>query len=410
MSRRASAGYYPSAEPDPPSPAHQRSGLTSTIFLSDFPRSAYKHRSERTRDMDILDGTAIEPDGDFGRLLSVLRRGGEPDRVPFFELKSDIEAAVLGEEDGPGWGYVDVDEDALERHVRHQRLLGYDYLDWRSRTFAFRRAERGTGETDQGERSYVQAGASLISSREEFENYPWPDMETVDYSGLDRLAEVLPPKMKIIARFSGVLENTLWIAGYQTLCMMLYDDRELAGKCFDAVGSRVLEYFARCAQHPAVGAVCLGDDMGFKTQTILSPADLREFVLPWHERICTAAQEAGKPSILHSCGNLEEIMDDVIACGWDAKHSFEDQVLPVWEAKERYGDRIAVLGGFDMDKIARFSPQKVREHTSELLQRCGPGGGWALGTGNSVADYVPPQNYVAMLDEGYRRGRYPLDA
>lgn len=351
----------------------------------------------------------VEPDGNFDRLLTVLYRRGEPDRVPFFELKSDIDAAVLGEGDGPAWGWVDTGRDALERHVRHQRLMGYDYLDWRSRTFAFQRAERSVGRTPHGERAYVRGDRSLIASREDFESYPWPDMSAVDYSSLDGLAAAAPPGMKIIARYSGVLENTLWVTGYQTLCLMLYDDRELAAACFREVGSRIAEYFERCVRHPAVGAVCLGDDMGFKTQTILSPDDLREFVFPWHRRICRAARREGKPAILHSCGNLRQVMDDVIDCGWDARHSFEDQVLPVWEAKEQYGDRMAVLGGFDMDKISRYSPEQVREHTKTLIRRCGPGGGWALGTGNSVADYVPAANYLAMLDAGYRWGRYPLN-
>ncbi len=350
--------------------------------------------------MALCDTTCIEPDGDFERLLTVLRREGEPDRVPFFELFSNIESQVMGEA-APQHGSGPA-ESEMCRHIRHQHRLGYDYVSWRAGGFGFARPERARGQTRQGERSYVRAADSLIGSWGDFEAYPWPDVGAADYSGLDEVAGQLPEGMKIIPAFSGVLENAMWIIGYEVLSRLLFEDRGLVRACFDAVGRRICDYFSGCVAHPAVGAIVMGDDMGFKTQTMISPRDLRDFVFPWHEEICSVARRAGKPAILHSCGNLLEVMDDIIACGWDARHSFEDQIEPVWEAKRRWGDRITVLGGFDMDKIARFSPDQVRRHTRELMQRCAPGGGWALGTGNSVANYVPPENFVAMLDEGYR--------
>ena len=112
----------------------------------------------------------------------------------------------------------------------------------------------------------------------------------------------------------------------------------------------------------------------------------------------------GKLALLHACGYVEEVMGDIIACGWDAKHSFEDAIEPVWEAKAKYGDRIALIGGFDMDRITRMTPDQVRAHTRLLLDRCAPGGGWALGTGNSVANYIPAPNFLAMLDEALTDG------
>jgi uroporphyrinogen decarboxylase len=125
-------------------------------------------------------------------------------------------------------------------------------------------------------------------------------------------------------------------------------------------------------------------------------------VFPWHRRLVETVHRHGKPILLHACGNLREVMEDIIGCGWDAKHSFEDAIEPVWEARDRYGDRISLLGGFDMDRLCRMSEGQVREHTRFLLARCGQGGGWALGTGNSVADYVPVGNFLAMLQEGFR--------
>jgi uroporphyrinogen decarboxylase len=100
------------------------------------------------------------------------------------------------------------------------------------------------------------------------------------------------------------------------------------------------------------------------------------------------------------------LMDDIIACGWDGRHSFEDVIEPIWKAKARYGANMAMLGGFDMDKISRMSVDEVRTHTRLLIEKCAPGGGWALGSGNSIANYVPVENLLAMLEEGFVAGRY----
>lgn len=102
----------------------------------------------------------------------------------------------------------------------------------------------------------------------------------------------------------------------------------------------------------------------------------------------------------------EKVTEDIIDCGWDAKYPFEDVIEPIWEAKEKYGDRIALLGGFDMDKISRMSEDEVRQHTRFLIEKCAPGGGWALGTGKSVANYVPVESLLTMLEEGYLAGGY----
>jgi len=103
-------------------------------------------------------------------------------------------------------------------------------------------------------------------------------------------------------------------------------------------------------------------------------------------------------AILYSYGNLEAVMDDIIDdMGFDAKHSFEDKICPVEEAYERWGDRISILGGIDVDYVCRSTPGEIRQRSRVMLQRSAARGGYALGTGNSVPEYVPDENYFAMI-------------
>ena len=94
---------------------------------------------------------------------------------------------------------------------------------------------------------------------------------------------------------------------------------------------------------------------------------------------------------------MPALIDDVRI---DGKHSFEDTILPVTEAKKKYGDRIALLGGIDVDFLCRADEKAIRKRVCETLEICLQGGGYCLGTGNSVANYIPLDNYLVMLDEG----------
>ena len=353
----------------------------------------------------------IRPEPDFGRLERVLRRQGEPDRVPFFELFSNIQGAVLEAlgKDGTGVssGVPEGDDRELQQHISYMLSLGYDYVNVRAKNFRFPQKERPKGTDAHGTRSYLTGAFHTIANREDFERYPWPELSAVDYSPLERVSALLPDGMKVICIGpGGVLENVMWLLGYEGISYLLYDDPDLVWDMFEAVATRIVGYFDVLASFDVVGGVVLGDDMGFKTQTMLAPEAMREYVFPWQKRAVEAVHRHGKLAILHACGNLSEVMTDVIDCGWDGKHSFEDAIEPVWHIKRQYGDRIAMLGGFDVDKIARMTEDEVRAHTRLMIEKCAPGGGWALGTGNSVANYVPVANFLAMLEAGFEAGRY----
>ena len=67
------------------------------------------------------------------------------------------------------------------------------------------------------------------------------------------------------------------------------------------------------------------------------------------------------------------------------------------DAYERWGGRIAILGGIDVDFVCRSTPEQIRERSRAMLKRAQKRGGYALGTGNSVPEYVPDENYLAMI-------------
>jgi uroporphyrinogen decarboxylase len=181
--------------------------------------------------------------------------------------------------------------------------------------------------------------------------------------------------------------------------LQLYDDPNLVREVVDRVGQTIYEAFRVFCEMEKVFAIWLGDDMGFKTSTLLQPAHLRQYILPWHKRYAELAHRNGRLFLLHSCGRVEPVMRDLIEeVRIDAKHSFEDVIVPVEDFKRRWGANVAVLGGVDVDLLSRGTAEQVRRRTEQILAACAPGGGYACGSGNSITNYIPTRNYLAMIE------------
>ncbi|MHC4480293.1 MAG: uroporphyrinogen decarboxylase family protein [Planctomycetota bacterium] len=352
---------------------------------------------------------AVQPDWE--AFVRCIRREGTPDRVHFIELFLDGEVQdALCQRYAVGEGLDPADPFApLRRHVALQRFLGYDYvrcgLDGLQMPLKTAPVEDTAALARAGGRAYMEEHEGPITGWDSFEAYPWPDPAAPSTASLEWYEENLPDDMCVIGSggFGHFCEYLCWLMGYETLCYALYDQRDLVA----AISRRLTELFRVCVprmlQFERVKAIWGTDDMGFRTGTLISPKDLREFVLPGHRLMAEMAHAAGRPYLLHSCGNLSAIMGDLIQeVGIDAKHSFEDTIEDVVETKRRYGSRIALLGGIDVDFLCRAGEGEVRRRVRRSLEACMPGGGFCLGSGNTVANYVPIDNYLAMLDEGRR--------
>lgn len=329
---------------------------------------------------------------DFNQLLAVLDRT-EPTRPTLFEffLNEPLYELLTPE-------LAQLPKTPLNSYRRRIQAfyrLGYDYHTILIPGFSF---SDGIIHRPQSRSVSLNQG-SVIGTWQEFEEYPWPDPSQADFKILDRLGEYLPDGMKLIPYTpNGVLENMVDLVGYERLCVLIKDNPELVQAVAEQVTQRLLGYYRSVLQHPLVGACISNDDWGHKTQTMFSPADMRKFVFPYHKRIVETIHEAGKPVILHSCGHFTRIIDDVIDdMQYDARHSYEDGIMPVEEAYEFYHSRIAILGGIDVDFVCRADPEDVYQRSRAMLERSAGQGGYALGTGNSVPDYVPVSGYFAML-------------
>ena len=343
-------------------------------------------------------------------LVDNILRKGTPDRCYHIELFHDGELrnAIIDRFDLADG--LDKNDPDFHRWllIKFLRFLGFDYVycgtvgqNWTFSATAI--ADTAPAEVSRGDRYFIDESRGPITTWEEFDTYPWPDPNAGDLtSELEWYQENLPDDMCIACHEIGhYCEYLTWLMGYETLCLSLFDQRDLV----EAIRDRILEYYRviypRIVELDRIKIFFPSDDMGFRNGTFLGPEDMKHLFLTGHKELAAIAHDTGRPLILHACGNLACIIDDLIDdVKIDGKHSFEDTIEDVCDVKHTYGRRIAMLGGIDVDFLCRRDEQAIRARVRNTLDKCLPGGGYCLGTGNTPANYIPVDNYLAMVDEG----------
>jgi len=351
-----------------------------------------------------------EKKADFETFKKVLEGKEKAKRVHFAELLFDYEIKKYISEKYFGRKWIDFSyeniDDWTKQEIYFWYQLGYDYarisggLDFEGKG----RVGEDTAVLSRGQRGWVEENKGVISNWDEFEKYPWPKINEIDYKTYEITSKNLPEGMKmVVCPSSGVFEiSSEKILGFENMSYLIYENYELVEAVFNKVGQLMVSFYENIVEIDNVEGFFQGDDLGFKTSTFLSPFYIRKLVIPFHKKFSQIAHEKGKMYFLHCCGNVLEIMNDFIYdVKIDAFHSFQDEIIPVWEFKELYDEKIGILGGIDVNKLCTYNEENLRKYVRRVLDQCMPER-YALGSGNSIANYIPVQNFLIMLDEGWK--------
>lgn len=194
--------------------------------------------------------------------------------------------------------------------------------------------------------------------------------------------------------------------GTEAFWLALYDDPGLV----DEVLRRYTEWSAAVVEHVidlGFDVILMSDDIAFKTGPYVSPDVFRRLIVP---RARVVTEKITIPWIYHSDGNLLELMDDLLDLGMSGIHPIEADAMDIAEFKRIYGARVCICGNINLTTLSIGTPDEVRAEVRERLRTVAPGGGYILGSGNSLTSYCKIENIRAMLETLRTFGTYPISA
>jgi uroporphyrinogen decarboxylase len=354
----------------------------------------------------------MEPNSpDFGRIITTLQHA-EPDRVPLAEAAIDY--AIMGQFLGRS-----VADDDVASQVEFWTRAGYDYS-----LFTVGMMRPG-GVTQDSQISKVMAQTLAredtdadawnlwkkprIFSEKDFETFPWELAARLDFSKFEAAQACLPDKMKIIAASGKIFTMSWMLMGFENFCVSLKLKPEFTAQVIEQVARIQLEGVRQVVGYPNLGAIWVVDDLAFGSGSMLRRKDFHKFIFPWYEELSALCHSHGLPLFFHTDGIVWDLAEDLIAMGIDALHPIDPTCMNIDEAKARLGHRVCLVGNISTELLADGTPDQVAELTRRRLRTIAPGGGYCLGSGNSVPAWAKIENYRAMLDTVLRQGHYPIN-
>jgi hypothetical protein len=334
---------------------------------------------------------------DYRNILKVLYNE-IPDRLPLYEHHIDppFISKYLGRE------IVLQGERPEDYRQYYREIIGF----WNEMTYDAFDYEAAICDIYPGHGAIMGGRPGPIQSRDDFNKYPFDEIPRIFWHTykphLEAIREVMPGGMKAYGGCGyGIFESSQDLVGFEYLCVMQYLDPELFSDLFQKIGDLYEILWSKMIQEYSDIFVFyrMGDDLGYKNSTMLEPDTIRRFILPQYKRIIDLVHNSEKKFLLHSCGCIFELMEDIISLGIDAKHSNEDQIAPFDKWIDLYNNRIGLFGGIDVNTLCLKTYDDVYEEVLEkgtAFRR--KSNGYGIGSGNSIPGYIPIEGYIAMID------------
>jgi uroporphyrinogen decarboxylase len=110
-------------------------------------------------------------------------------------------------------------------------------------------------------------------------------------------------------------------------------------------------------------------------------------------------RDAGKFVMIHSCGKVQSVFEDLIECGLNSFNPFQPEVMDPYEMKRLYHGRLAFHGGISIQQLLPFgTPDQVRAEVKRLLREVGRGGGYIAAPSHALTGDIPAENIAAMIE------------
>ena len=238
-----------------------------------------------------------------------------------------------------------------------------------------------------------------ILKEPEMGNYriPEPNLEYVDEITLE-LFKANRDSYKLGKIGFSLFERAWSLRGFENFLADLASEEKFVCELFE----QILDYNMKTIDHALkypVDGFFFGDDYGQQRGLLMSPATWRRLIKPHLAKMFDKVKRTGRTVALHSCGNLSDILGDLIDIGLDIYQTVQPEIYGLKEIKERFGAHLTFWGGISTQQTLPYvTPDEVKKITRETIKILGKGGGYIAAPTHQVSIDVPVENIIALAE------------
>lgn len=330
------------------------------------------------------------------RVLAALRCE-KPDRVPFCDWfttgskKRIIEALNIKNPD---------DE------AEFARAVGFDGLCYDDQDGTFMAPLFCQVLYDEEGGAHLQS-EGLIDGWDDLHKIKMPDLNKPGYfDGAKRYVDRYGTSdLAIFFYMRTGMMNTIYSLGFSNFCDKVLNDVKLVETILDIYSEWNLKVLEK-AETMGFDFVMTCDDIAWNSGSIVSPKMFKDLFVPHLKKFAAAVR---LPWVFHSCGNVTQVFDDLVALGFNGFNPFQPPVMDINAMHDKYGGRVCFWGNIDLTyTLCRGTVQEVEEEVMERIAKLAPDGGYIIGSANSIIDSCKTENILAMMNAIKKYGTYPI--
>jgi uroporphyrinogen decarboxylase len=236
------------------------------------------------------------------------------------------------------------------------------------------------------------------------EGYDFDAVQKVVLNSLDNASANLiiesEPDAFVLGQLNfGLFERSWTLRGFENVLVDCILNTAFYEELLDRILEMHLATIDRMCEFP-IDAVFLGDDWGDQRGVIFGPERWRRLFKPRVRKLYDRIHAHGKLAITHCCGNIFELIPDLIEVGLDGLESLQPEAMNVYEIKRKFGKNLRLWGGLGTQQLLPFgTPQEVRAEIRRLISEMGKGSGYILAAAKPLMPEVPAENAIAVIEE-----------
>ncbi len=267
----------------------------------------------------------------------------------------------------------------------------------------------GDSVVDAEERTLTADGCFKEAEElEDLDFFEWPDPALyIDVEECKRRVQEAPEdKVKLGIMWSAHFQDACASFGMETAMMNMIANPEI----YEVVNDKIVDFYLKAneifyeATKGRLDAVLIGNDMGSQRGLMLSPAMVREFIIPGCKKLVEQAHSYGLKVIYHSCGSIVDVIPDLIEAGVDIIHPIQALAagMEPRPLHDKFGEKVAFCGGVDTQELlVHGSTEEVKDKVKEL-RSIFPTGLILSPSHEALMEDVPPANVKALFDEAQK--------